>query len=921
MRKNFFKKLSFVLALAMIVSVIAPAAGVFAATGLKLNSTNKTLHLSGQPGKNKYNFNIVGEKQKGWKYLWTSSNEDVAEVNAKNGVTVATGIGTAEITVVITDKNGAEVDRLTAKVTVKDNIKTVKIANVPENAIPVGEEYDFNRSFVTLTGVTEKTGKTTSVTRWSVEGDNKDKATIIEDNGKFVASEAGKYTVVARAFQSKAKYNLWKETGDESLVLAEDSAEITVKASIKEVKQFDLTKFTVTFDSDMRNADLKPETAKVYRVINGKEYESGAEKIKGITLDETGKVATVELYTDFAQESEYRFKFNDLSGDFKSAKVALELVTGIEFSDFNVNINGTATDMVNHVIGKNADGVIIYRGTTNNPTADQLKFNSALSFELADNADLSKTWLDPNNKQIYIYNKGYSIGVKAKFEHYYFDENTNKVETITWTDNAVATGVETDGVLLTSSMQFAVAKSEPASWESKWGAGPFRLAADDDGYKFFARYKTLDKPNSWDPYQVANQGELLFDSTNTDKLITQVVDELDSNGNPIKVTYAFPVAAGTVTVLVRDNRSEGKPVVGAFEVTIAESRGIGGVSVENQLVVANNNYYYGTNGQVTKIVVTDTLNEAAESGKLGIGTIQKLYGPDDSLEGKVTATVLGLGDDWWDNGKIGVNVDAREATAGNYQYKIPVSYKGYLWRDAIVNIQVKEGNTEETKVVVRWALDIDKNEFDLKDVKAPQTLDIKVSGYNKNNVKVAELTADQYNLKIEKNGNDIGRTSNDGYTNYDNQNFYFVQESSGSVHGVSGSYLRILDSNVTYVITATVNDAGKDIVKKAKDAVIGRQTFTLKDSSDRKFEMNPVVNAGTVGQMVKDAFKFFLNGSERPDSAIKKVVYVVGSGTKEDLTYEVESGQSILIKEVYVEGNEGNVVLHKYVVNRTLTAK
>ena len=45
MKKNFFKKLSFVLVLAMIVSVIAPAAGAFAATAPKLNATKKYLQL------------------------------------------------------------------------------------------------------------------------------------------------------------------------------------------------------------------------------------------------------------------------------------------------------------------------------------------------------------------------------------------------------------------------------------------------------------------------------------------------------------------------------------------------------------------------------------------------------------------------------------------------------------------------------------------------------------------------------------------------------------------------------------------------------------------------------------------------------------------------------------------------------------
>ena len=45
MKTKFFKKLSFVLVVAMVLSLFVPAAGAFAASSVKLNSTKKYLHL------------------------------------------------------------------------------------------------------------------------------------------------------------------------------------------------------------------------------------------------------------------------------------------------------------------------------------------------------------------------------------------------------------------------------------------------------------------------------------------------------------------------------------------------------------------------------------------------------------------------------------------------------------------------------------------------------------------------------------------------------------------------------------------------------------------------------------------------------------------------------------------------------------
>ena len=145
MKTRFFKKLSFVLALAMVLSIFAPAAGAFAAKAPTLNSKSKYLHLGRtENGQNEFNFN-VNNKKKGWKYNWESTNTKVATVNAKNGVTTAKAAGTTKIVLTITDADGEELYQLTAKVTVRDNIETVKISN-PVDTLAVGEEHDYNRS-------------------------------------------------------------------------------------------------------------------------------------------------------------------------------------------------------------------------------------------------------------------------------------------------------------------------------------------------------------------------------------------------------------------------------------------------------------------------------------------------------------------------------------------------------------------------------------------------------------------------------------------------------------------------------------------------------------------------------------------------------------------------------------------------------
>jgi len=107
MMKSFFKKLAFVMALAMVVSMVAPAGSALAAeSGVSLQGT-KTIVETYELDKAGATVDFAFEGCTTWKenknnYAWTSSNEAVATVN-KAGVVTAVAAGTATITIAVGD--------------------------------------------------------------------------------------------------------------------------------------------------------------------------------------------------------------------------------------------------------------------------------------------------------------------------------------------------------------------------------------------------------------------------------------------------------------------------------------------------------------------------------------------------------------------------------------------------------------------------------------------------------------------------------------------------------------------------------------------------------------------------------------------------------------------------------------------------
>jgi len=398
MKKNYFKKLSFVMALAMIVTALAPAAGVFAAAAPKLNAKSVTIHVAEKT--TDFDFNVANKKA-GWKYTWKSSNEDVAEV-ASNGLVTAVGKGTATVSVLIKDKKGEKIDTLKASVVVRDNIKKLTIKNpITGDKLAVGAKYDFNRNFVTASG---STTKTSGVTKWSVD---KTGATIVANSGAFVANEAGTYTITARAFQSTAKYNSWLADSKKyaSYVTATVSYTVKVAADTVKAAQTTLSKVNVTFDSAMTD-DVKSKIS-VFKISGTTEIVAA---VKGVTLDSTKKIATVEMYAPFAEESTYVIKTTDMKNQQIVAVTSnVADVTDIKITTTQVEAND-ARDINVDILNK--DGVNI----------GDSELKGRVTFESSNTSGFLNKSTNPN--QLTLFNIGDTTTITGTFHTYDYDYAT-----------------------------------------------------------------------------------------------------------------------------------------------------------------------------------------------------------------------------------------------------------------------------------------------------------------------------------------------------------------------------------------------------------------------------------------------------------------------------------------------------------------
>jgi hypothetical protein len=866
MKKNFFKKLSFVMALAMIISVIAPAAGAFAATGLRLNATSKTLFL-GESTKS-FNFNPLG-MSKGATQKWTSSKPSVATVNAKNGVVTAKATGTTTITATITNAKKTVTKKLTAKVTVGDNVKTLNVA-VPADAdaakLAVGTDYKLATSYVTKGGSKTKTSNTFA---WSVD---KEGATVSK-TGVFKATTPGEYTVTVTANRYK------------NVKVTAATIKLTVVPGIVSTKQYNANKVTVTFDSDMSATDVKT-TATISKVVNGVAVSTGTEKVKSVTLDSTGKVATVELYANLVAGTTYNFNYGTLKSEFKAAATDIKNITGLVFDDFNVDTTASSTDMLQYVHAVNADGVIIAEGAD---IASYLEFTYS--------GDVSKGFINSASRTIYINSKGYAAPVKVKFSNFLYNETTKAYETVTFEDAATATGNTPDTNVNNATVQnVVISGTVPGSTSDTWTKA-VTLAAKDTGYRIVTRYK-LNNQKTTDAYTVADaNGKFTYESTNKDILL-------------ISGTTVYPVAAGTVTIIVRDTNAD-KTVVGTFDVTIAGARTFANVSQDvSSLTIGNIATAGVAETKSVTFTVKDTLNSAFQADS-AVPTIV------NRPSGVVTDPVVTLasnpasGDDL---GKIKFNVTAANATVGVYNVKVEIK-EGDITKTVYFAIEVVS-STLAAGEVPTYRLELSGSSFDLKEVNNTKYYTVSLNGYNTKGARVAVASNTNYDITVK---DAAGNTEN-----------VYNAVTGIAVVGVSSDSVTLVPLAVdNYVVTATVT--GSAIGAYTAGSTIGAAAFAVVDTTTKTVTLDANVvalaDAGTLLSAVRKAFSFSLNGAEITEANITDVKYSEGATglVKNSATpASIAAGDAFYIAEVEYTVTDATTLkntVYTYTVGQTITIK
>jgi hypothetical protein len=740
MKRNFFKKLSFVLASAMVLTTLAPASGALAAGGPKLNSTKKYLHLGRvEEGTNEFNFNIKN-KGKGWKYEWTSANQDVAKVNAKNGVTTATGVGSTKVTVVISDKDGEELEKLTAKVTVRDNIEVVKISNLPTEAIAVGEEYDFNRSYVTESGSSKKTS---GITRWEVSP----ATATINDKGVFVASEAGEYTITANSFQSKAKYTEWLASKDSDLVTATVSEKVTVAGSMVEAKQVDKDTVKVTFSSTMTEEDVKKNVT-LSKVVGSTKV---LQTISSVELDDTGKVAEVSVYVPFEAKAAYVVDYTDLEPvQFVAATTEATDVVTVEIGTTEAEV-GKETDLKVKLF--NAEGVDI--------TTDDLLYRVTF--------DTSSASSYLSDDKLTMFTIGETTVITAEYHTYDFDSSTGEEK-----GNIKVTGVvkcvEEKAIIAKGITAWTIESAADLKYD--FNDVKHNIAAGDSNKRLLIK-SVLSDDNDTIVMNDDTENDLFTFTSSNENIVMVDPDEGD----------IYAIKAGSAVIVVKYDDK----IIGTVTVSVGAERKAVSLTLDTYAVTLSNNF---DDTKIVKITVKDQFGDDYDLEDVTAEVTAEPSDDEDTISLK-PANFDVLPVDGKDNQYI---IKPQGAEAGTYRVKISANDMSRY-----VVVTVKTPDVAGTGHYHRAEVDNSSLDLKLASDDLDEKLTISVYQYDKKGVRVARKDASTYNIEIKDAKGKVVKGTKDDLSMV----YVLASAKQGDVVGgdtVSGAAIKL--EKGTYTVTA-----------------------------------------------------------------------------------------------------------------------
>lgn len=281
MKKNFFKKLAATLALAMVVTSVAPAATASAAAGitLKNGSTASTVYAT-----KAYQLKLG----KSVKATWKSSNKAVATVGLTGAVLKPVKSG--KVTITAKSKTTGKTYKKTY--TVKQRATSVELGN--DLSLAAGDTAQLNAKLTPSTS--------TDLVRYF--SDNKEVATVGMTGGLVKAVKAGEATITVYAKASKASSN-------KSAFTKVDTIKVAVGTFIESAVQDSVKKLAVTFNADMKDAKATEFTITSDTTNRIIAIKSASIKGKVVTLETYTDINDGETYTVVYGESDYKFVATD----------------------------------------------------------------------------------------------------------------------------------------------------------------------------------------------------------------------------------------------------------------------------------------------------------------------------------------------------------------------------------------------------------------------------------------------------------------------------------------------------------------------------------------------------------------------------------------------------------------------------------
>ncbi|ABX43858.1 Ig-like domain-containing protein [Lachnoclostridium phytofermentans] len=372
--KNFFKKLAFVLALAMVVLAIAPAANASAATAPTLNTTGKKLYLEKDVATGNYKdyFTLKVWNKGDYKVTFKSMNPTIATIHSTNGTVKAKAVGEALLKATVTNtKTGKVVKNLECKVWVKRNavesgVSTASAAKL-DNVLAIGDKVKLNIYRKAITGqVAWQQADKTIVTDYTVWSSSNTKVATVDKWGTVKAVGAGTATITVKTLQTEnTAVPTTKET-KLTVTVAEPFSVTSVKVDtlkltlgtgieslsadaivIKDAKtQTRSYVKNVTLSADKKTAEVELFNPLVNGNIYTVEVSTNGKVLKDEIEFKTGKVTKIEVVDQIIpanKETAIQYKVYDEFG------LDVTAVTNVSFND-NLGINSNKLTLDNGVI-------------------------------------------------------------------------------------------------------------------------------------------------------------------------------------------------------------------------------------------------------------------------------------------------------------------------------------------------------------------------------------------------------------------------------------------------------------------------------------------------------------------------------------------------------------------------------------------